>query len=985
MKKLGIALGVVLALLLIAALALPYLLDVNRYRDRIQAELQTRTGRAVSLGRMDLKIFPLAFRAENALIAEDPSFPGGRPFLQVPELLVSAQLWPLLQGEVQVNTVELRRPKIELIKNLQGQWNFASLGHAPSAVAMQPAPQAAPSTAPAAAPASPQPAAPPKPGQAFTLEQLTIVDGQVAVTDLATRQPRALYDHIDLSLTGYAPGKPVEFDLAAHLPGTGKETFRLTGKGGPLASDVLATDFDGQVTLDEVSFGGVQKFMNVAELANFDFVASGKSEIRNRAGVLSSKGALTLTNGKVRGVTIEYPIVADYALKVGGGRVEIEKGEIKLGPTPITVAGSIETSAQPARIAVRVKAASASISEMARLAGAFGVAFNAGMDINGRVDVDITAQGTTANPVYEGSFAARDLSATGKQLPQPVRIPSIQLALTPQEIRSNEFTAGSGSTSVTARFTLAGYASGSPVIDAALRAPNAQLGDLIGIGRTYGVTALESIRGSGAVSLDVRMQGPLKNTAALNYSGSGSLRNASLELQAFLRPVQVKNADISFSRNAVTLDNLAFTMGSSNAGGRVTLRGLAPGADPFTEFTLAVDRWDLNEFVSLLRPANSAPVKTSWFSLTPVAYAAEAPPESFTMRLRGKGDLQAGTLIVSQLQMSNAKSGATMEHGVLTLTPFTAQVYNGTQSGAISIDFQGDHTFYQVNTKLDKVDANQLLSSVSSIKQTLYGALAGNASAGFRGGPAAEMTRSINGDMALNLQNGKLVGLDMLNELAKIGKFFGAQVPDKKVTNLVKLTGDFKIKDGVAVTDNLNALLDTGTLTARGTVDLNSQALDLQMVAVLDKEFSQSVGGTQVGGYLTTALANSKGELVMPVTVTGSMSAPRVAPDYKAIAKMKLENLFPAGGKGGVLDAIFGKKDDKTQDTRPGGEKKSGGTLQNILDALGGKKTQPPAQQPPPAQPKTDDSIPDPTNPSKPKEKPPAKTEDKIPDPSGPK
>ena len=80
-------------------------------------------------------------------------------------------------------------------------------------------------------------------------------------------------------------------------------------------------------------------------------------------------------------------------------------------------------------------------------------------------------------------------------------------------------------------------------------------------------------------------------------------------------------------------------------------------------------------------------------------------------------------------------------------------------------------------------------------------------------------------------------------------------------------------------------------------MNLVNQGLNMHVTAVLNKGFSQSVGGTGVGGYLNTALANKNGELVLPVLITGSMNHPMVAPDVQQIAKMKLNNLLPTAGR----------------------------------------------------------------------------------------
>jgi len=203
MRKLGIAVLVLVALVLIAALAIPYLVDVNRYRDRIQAELQQRLNRPVSLGRMHLRVLPLSFRVENVVIGDDRTFGSPAPFAQADELRVSAELMPLLRGEVEINSLELKRPRIELIRNRQGVWNFATLGQPQPATAP---PSGKPTPAQPANPQSPPPQQQAK--KPLALKDLKISDGQVAMTDYQKAQPRTVYDHIDLRLIDFAPDKP---------------------------------------------------------------------------------------------------------------------------------------------------------------------------------------------------------------------------------------------------------------------------------------------------------------------------------------------------------------------------------------------------------------------------------------------------------------------------------------------------------------------------------------------------------------------------------------------------------------------------------------------------------------------------------------------------------------------------------------------------------------------------------------------------------
>src|ERR1051326_2849742 len=125
MRKVFIGLGILVVLLAIAILALPALVDVNHYRPQIEAKLRDRLGRDVQLGPMKLSLVPLAFRVENAVIGEDAAFHTARPFAPVQHLFWSPALLPLMHHDVQISSLQLDRPSVELIRDGQGTWNFS--------------------------------------------------------------------------------------------------------------------------------------------------------------------------------------------------------------------------------------------------------------------------------------------------------------------------------------------------------------------------------------------------------------------------------------------------------------------------------------------------------------------------------------------------------------------------------------------------------------------------------------------------------------------------------------------------------------------------------------------------------------------------------------------------------------------------------------------------------------------------------------------
>ncbi|MDP9269328.1 MAG: AsmA family protein [Acidobacteriota bacterium] len=883
MRKAAIIFGILVVLVVAGALALPYLFDVNRYHGRIQAEVQKRLGRAASLGPMRLSLLPFAIQVQGATIAEDSSFGEGKVFARADRLYVRADLIPLLRGDVRLRSLELERPQIELVRNAGGVWNFASLGHDLAEVQQKP--------------------------QEFALDQLRIQDGQVTITDDQKQQPRTIYDHIDLAIEDYRPGQPFLVALAAHLPGAGKQTAQLNAKVGPIfekdgEKNMLLTPIDGKLKLDEVSIAAVQRFLNVQALAGIDGITSGEASVKSLAGDLASNGSLRIEQGRVRGVDIGYPITADYEIQdeLTSGVIRIKQGTLKLGATPLSVTGVINTAPAPAQIDLRVWTPEASIAEMARLASAFGVAFDPGTQIEGRVQADVQAKGAATQPLLNGTLRAKNLTISGKGLKQPVQVQGVQLVMTPEAVRSNDFAATTAGTTVAVQFALTQYTTANPQVQASVRSNRAQLDDVLNIARAYGARAVEGMSGSGRLSLDLRAAGALKNASAMALSGTGALENAKLTMPSLGAPLSVRRADIRFTQNSAVLQNFAGALGDTNATGTVTLKNFAA---PQIEFALAVDKLNLNDLSTWFRkPADAG--------LTPQA-ESKSRSAGFQQAV-GRGKVTVGTILYGEMTMSNARADATLDHGVVRLSPITAEVYGGVQNGSIVIDTRTNPIQYAVNTRIDRVDANKLLSSTTSVKQILYGLLMANANTTFRsGGSSDQIASSLNGDLALDLRNGKIANMDLWYEIANAGRFLATGQRMKPFTDLLSLTGNFNVQNGVAQTNNLKAVIDGATVFGAGAVNLADQSLNMRVTAVLSKERSQEVGGSGIGGFMMTALADQNGQLILPVIISGTFSTPRFTPDVQRIAEMRLQQTIsdPLGTAGGILGTIFGSRKDR--------------------------------------------------------------------------
>ncbi len=915
MRQKRIAVVGIAGLLLLSGLILllPRLVDVNQHRGRIEAELQDRLHRAVTLGEMRLGLLPFGLRVQSASIAEDPRFDTGRPFAQTDELYVGLRLWPLLRGQVDLRSVELRRPVIELVRDASGTWNFASIGGARDVAAVG----ADTDTAP----------------PALVLQRLVVTNGQVAITDHENQSRRSVYQNIDAELNDYAPDRAFRFLLAATLPGDGTQRLSVRGTAGPVhADDIAMTSFDGDVRFEAVSLSALQRFLEVEALEGTDGVISGSADMRNQEGVLSSGGSLRLDEVRARGIDVGYPMTADYKLThdLGTDILTIAEGTLRLDRTPISLTGTVNLQPETPVLDVHLTAEDAALGEAARLASAFGVAFGSGMRVEGRFDANVRARGPADLPALDGQVRMQGVSISGPDIPQPVRTESVEIGLTPNQIRSNEFSAVTGNTSLAVRVSATDYASPTPVVDARIRTTNADLGEVLNVARAWGVGVAEGLGGSGRLTVDVGAQGPLDD---LTYSGSGSVSEARLDAPAVItQPLRVENARLSFSRDAAVLDDLRASIGQTTAEGNLTLRNFAA---PRVEFQLSADRVDVVELQGLLVKGET----------TTTRQEPEAD-DGVLLRTTGSGTVRIGAIAYDEIVLSDVQSTITLDRGVIRLDPLAAELFGGRYRGSIVMDARNTPALVTVASNLEHVDANQLASTVTSVRDVIFGSLMSNAEVTFFADGADTIARSLNGKVSLNLAEGRIANMDLTQEVGNIARFVTGRERAERSTSVAKLSGTLDVVDGVARTDDVMAAIEGGTMAATGTINLVDQSLDLRLVTVFSREFSERVGGTRVGGFMTTALANQQGELVVPMLVTGTTQQPRFAPDVQRIAEMRLQNLVPnfrdpraltgriLGGAegqddasrdsrrtlGGIVDALTGRGGGQAQSDAPGGE-----------------------------------------------------------------
>ena len=518
MRRLLLFVALPIALILMAVLALPFLIDVNKFRPQIQASLEKQLHRTVSLGEMSLHVFPLAVRVMDLRVDEMAAFPSPLPFAAAKEIDVSVSLGSLLGKQIDVTSVLLKEPAIELIVSAKGVWNYADiLGNSSGGA-----------------------------GRTLALDDLRIENGRVAVTDLQKHQARQVYDHIDVRLRGLAPGQTMRAECSAHLPGKGKQLVSFTGQGD------LPAAFSGKLKLEEISLGGLREFLKSGAMDTLDAVASGEADIDAHNGATSLRGNLTLTGGRARGTELGFPLQADYDItqNAEANLIKLNKVELKMGSVPLSIAGQVNTSTPPS-VDVTVRTNGASLKEVLALGRAF-MTGESEMGGTGTLTMAAHIQGPAAQPKMSGSATIPDATLTLGAGSKPISVKEM----------SARFENSKG------QVDIASLADGDLVLDHV----HAGLEFDRGVFKMTPLTAnIYGGKATGGITIDTRSK---VLTYALNTKLDGTDANKLLTAAAAIKDkiygTLAANADATMTSGAAGLGTLNGTAGLRLNNGKIT-------------------------------------------------------------------------------------------------------------------------------------------------------------------------------------------------------------------------------------------------------------------------------------------------------------------------------------------------------------------------------------------------------------------------------
>ena len=114
MKRFLKIVGIVIGVLILIVIAIPFFIDANTFKPKLESELSDALGRQVKVGNLSLSLFSGSVAADNISIADDPQF-SKSAFVQAKSLKVGVEMMPLIMSKtLNVTELTLNEPEISL-------------------------------------------------------------------------------------------------------------------------------------------------------------------------------------------------------------------------------------------------------------------------------------------------------------------------------------------------------------------------------------------------------------------------------------------------------------------------------------------------------------------------------------------------------------------------------------------------------------------------------------------------------------------------------------------------------------------------------------------------------------------------------------------------------------------------------------------------------------------------------------------------------
>ncbi len=404
MKRTLKIIGIIVGILILILIALPFFIDANMFRPKLESELTEALGRPVKVGNLSLSLLSGGVSADQISIADDPAF-SNQPFVQAKSLKVGVEMMPLILSKtLNVTDLTIDQPQISLVKSENGEkWNFSSLGEkngaaAPTEPAKSPAksanePKSSGSAAGSSASENPN----------LSVAKFSVTNGRLSISQAGSKTTH-VYDKVTITMTDFSFASSFPFKLTSNLPGGG--SLKIDGKAGPInAGDAAATPLDAKVTINGMKIdqsGFIDPASGISGTADFDGKVVSDGHEAKTNGTLTATGLKVVEKGSPAGRPVQLAYAVNYNLKSEAGT--ISEGTVTMGKAVAHLTGTYNAHGNVTTVNLKLSGHDMPVDDLEAMLPALGVVLPPNAKLKGgNLNTDLAIVGPVDKLVTTGT------------------------------------------------------------------------------------------------------------------------------------------------------------------------------------------------------------------------------------------------------------------------------------------------------------------------------------------------------------------------------------------------------------------------------------------------------------------------------------------------------------------------------------------------------------------------------------------------------
>jgi hypothetical protein len=667
-----------IALVMFAGLLLP-LVHVNRFRSRIQAALESSLGRRVQVGDVGLTLLPApGFRLDNVIVGEDPAF-GAEHFVYTNSMQVRLRLRTLWTGHVQIASLTLIEPSLNLVKNAQGRWNFEAL-------LQRATPPAGSRTGAGGAPAGPY------------FPYIGIQDGRI---NFKFGDYKSVF-HFDDVEAALSPARDAEARWRIRFAGRPARADRLLSGMGLLKGEGDLAMARRTVALEVALENSPAEYL-LTLVYGRDF------------GLHGELGARAQLTGEVSSIDVQGILRAadfhrwdllpstDTRFSVpfhGRWSLPAQKLDLETAAGAVRVHLGVEQYLAAPRWNALVALERAPAGPFLQASRHLGAAVPAGLELHG------TLEGALQ---FENSFwPTGEIVLDHGQVLAP-NVPAVTLGEARAEIAGPSFSlspviarVGKEAVEISAEGDLREIYAEASISARGLRL--AAVRPLVQALNTQWLSSITDGTWDGRISCRKRAGQPAV------WTGSGALTDLRWLLPGVEAPIRVQQARVRWQPGEIQLDNVSGALGRTRFTG--SCRQSTASALPARDIACRVRLPEL-DITQLGGWLNAEPVPTRWETWKRMLRGLSPATPSWLRSARIQGTLAVGSLRVGKWEVHNVRSEAAWHDEALSVRDIQGELERVAVSGALQADFSGASPRFSLQASARGVDFKSLAASFS--------------------------------------------------------------------------------------------------------------------------------------------------------------------------------------------------------------------------------------------------------------------------------